>query len=111
MISSPARLAVLEIVAGVVLAVAREDRVTLVAVDGVDGAGKTTFGDELSAAITGRHVIRASVDSFHRPRAQRHARGRESPEGFYRDSYDYAALERVLLEPIRAGRTRTQERS
>ena len=72
----------------------------------MDGAGKSTFGDELSALpeAAGRRVIRASVDSFHGPRAERYARGRTSPEGFYRDSYDYAALRRELLEPLRGGK-------
>ena len=45
----------------------------LVAVDGVDGAGKTTFCDELASVLRaqGRAVVRASVDDFHHPRAIR----------------------------------------
>ncbi|WP_246580249.1 hypothetical protein [Deinococcus aestuarii] len=44
-----------------------------VAIDGVDGAGKTTFADELAGVLRerGRTVIRASVDGFHAPRATR----------------------------------------
>ncbi len=40
-----------------------------VAIDGVDGAGKTTLADELVEPVRrlGRRVIRASVDDFHRP--------------------------------------------
>lgn len=74
-------------------------------VDGVDGAGKTTFADGLAQtfAEAGIAVFRASVDDFHRPRAQRYARGRTSPEGFYLDSYDYATLRRVLIDPFRDG--------
>lgn len=98
------RSAVLAEVAEVIRQVARGDGVTFVAVDGVDGAGKTTFAGELADALHGRHVIRASVDSFHRPRIERYARGRDSADGFYRDSYDYAALESALLGPLRAGR-------
>ncbi|MFK7603455.1 uridine kinase [Deinococcus sp. SM5_A1] len=73
-----------------------------VAVDGVDGAGKTTFADELAASLSnlGREVIRASVDVFHSPRAVRYRLGRDSPEGFYRDSYDYAGMRRALLDPL-----------
>lgn len=76
-----------------------------VAVDGVDGAGKTTFADELSDTLRalGRDVIRASVDGFHHPRERRYRLGRSSPEGFYRDSYDHAALRRVLLDPLGPG--------
>ena len=74
----------------------------LVAVDGIDGAGKTTFGDRLALAVD-RPVVRASCDDFHHPRTHRHRRGRESPEGFYLDSFDYDALTRQLLEPFAAG--------
>jgi len=76
-----------------------------VGIDGVDGVGTTVFADMLARAIEakGRPVIRASVDGFHRPRKDRYRRGRSSPEGFYLDSYDYAALRRVLLDPLGPG--------
>lgn len=65
-----------------------------VAVDGADGAGKSTFADELWRMLRadGIRVIRASVDGFHNPEVVRYRRGRYSPEGFYYDSYDYEAL-------------------
>lgn len=77
----------------------------IVAVDGIDGAGKTVFADGLAEAFaeTGDAVFRAGIDGFHRPRAERYARGRHSPEGFYRDSYDYATFRRVLIDPFRDG--------
>lgn len=75
----------------------------LVAVDGVDGAGKTTLADRLARQVTGRRVVRASVDGFHRPRAERYRRGRESPQGCYEDTFDLAALRRALLEPFAGG--------
>lgn len=76
-----------------------------VAVDGVDGAGKTTFADELAEVLRarGRTVIRASIDGFHAPRAVRYRRGRASPEGFYRDSYDLVGLRSALLDPLGPG--------
>jgi uridine kinase len=78
------------------------DRRIRVAVDGVDGAGKTTLADALAplVAAKGRPVIRASVDDFHNPRSRRYARGRYSPDGFYLDSYDYDAFRRLLLNPL-----------
>ena len=78
--------------------------VVLVAVDGVDGAGKSTFADELARVLRGsaRTVIRASVDSFHNPRAIRYRQGRDSPQGFFDDSHDYASLKRLLLDPLSA---------
>jgi uridine kinase len=54
-----------------------------VAIDGVDAVGKTTLADELATLIqaAGHPVIRASLDGFHNPRAVRHQRGSDSPEG------------------------------
>ncbi|MDQ7880050.1 uridine kinase [Microbacterium sp. QXD-8] len=77
----------------------------IVAVDGLDGAGKTVFADGLAEvfAETGDAVFRASTDGFHRPRSERYLRGRHSPEGFYRDSFDYATFRRVLIDPFRDG--------
>ncbi|MFK4806364.1 uridine kinase [Microbacterium sp. ZW CA_36] len=77
----------------------------IVAVDGLDGAGKTVFADGLAEvfAETGDAVFRAGIDGFHRPRSERYLRGRRSPEGFYRDSFDYATFRRVLIDPFRDG--------
>lgn len=99
-----ARQALLESVAKRILAIPAPF-VLRVAIDGVDGAGKTTFADELVPFLTpsGRAVIRASVDGFHHPAAARYRLGRGSPEGFYRDSYDYGALKRFLLDPLSPG--------
>jgi len=101
---TPARRAVLEQVARTILARVAAGTIR-VAIDGVDGAGKTIFADELDdmLAPSGRPLIRASVDGFHHPRPVRYRRGRESPEGVYRDSYDYATLRRVLLDPLSPG--------
>lgn len=76
-----------------------------VAVDGVDGAGKTIMADELAGYLErrGRTVIRASIDGFHRPRAERYARGPDSPEGFYYDSFDHVRVRMELLEPLGPG--------
>ena len=81
------------------------DRRIRIAIDGVDGAGKTTLADALAplAAAKGRPVIRASVDDFHNPKNLRYASGRYSPDGFYLDSYDYASFRRLLLEPLNPG--------
>ena len=77
-------------------------RIIRVAIDGVDGAGKTTLADALApmVAAQGRPAIRASVDDFHHPRALRYARGRHSPDGFYLDSYDYDSFRKLLLDPL-----------
>jgi len=75
----------------------------VVALDGVDGAGKTRLACELAALVApGREVHRASVDGFHRVRAQRYARGRTA-ETFFEDSYDHHAIRHRLVVPFRAG--------
>ena len=72
-----------------------------VGIDGRTAAGKTTFADELGDALSVfRPVIRAGLDSFHNPRAIRHARGRMSPEGYYRDARDHDAIRHCLLDPL-----------
>lgn len=78
---------------------------TLLAVDGIDGAGKRPFADALAERVArgGHAVFRASVDKFHRPRAERYVRGEDSAEGYYRDSFDYDLFRRVLIEPFKLG--------
>jgi uridine kinase len=76
--------------------------VTLVAIDGVDGAGKTHFADELADVLRAKQqlVVRASVDSFHNRRDVRYRLGKDSPVGFFQDSYNYDLLCSSLLEPL-----------
>ncbi len=78
---------------------------TRVAVDGPPAAGKTTLADELAAVLRaqGRDVIRATLEGFLFPRAQRYRRGEYSPEGCYHDTHDYDALNHVLLDPLGPG--------
>ncbi len=84
-----------------------------VAVDGIDAAGKTTLAGALVAPLEARGcaVIRASVDCFHRPRAQRHRRGATSPEGYYLDSFDDTALRTALLLPLGPNGSRRYRRA
>jgi uridine kinase len=78
---------------------------TRVAIDGPPAAGKTTLADEVADVLCtqGRHVIRATIDDFLFPRAQRYPRGEYSAEGCYFDTHDYDALNRVLLDPLGPG--------
>jgi uridine kinase len=80
-------------------------RIIRVAIDGVDGAGKTTLADALAPVVAaqGRPTIRASVDDFHHPRELRYAQGRYSPDGHYLDSYDYDSFRTLLLDPLSPG--------
>jgi uridine kinase len=75
----------------------RREHPLRVAIDGVDGAGKTRLADELGAFVStrGRAVFRVSIDDFHRPRELRYRQGAQSPQGYYEDSFD--------LEPLGPG--------
>jgi len=76
----------------------------MIAVDGEVGAGQSAFAAGLAEALAedGTAVFRASIDGFRTPGAERDARGRTSPEGFYRDSFDVDALRRELVQPFRS---------
>jgi len=76
-----------------------------VAIDGRGGSGKTTLAAELATLLVarGRPVIGTSIDGFHRPKAERYARGRTSPEGSYHDARDLAAVTTLLLAPLGPG--------
>ena len=85
---------------------------TLVGIDGVDGAGKTTFADDLASLLreSGLEVIRISMDDYLNPQSRRYAQGRTSAQGFFDDSYDYERLTEDVLEPLSqdgCGRYRT----
>lgn len=79
----------------------------LVAIDGVDGAGKTTFADELASALSAgggpRRILRVGLDDFHNVRRARYRLGRSSPEGFWRDSYNLRQFTEYVLAPLSSG--------
>lgn len=103
----PPRARLLDLVAALVPPAGSADCVR-VGVDGVDGAGKTCFADELAAALRrrGRPVVRVGLDDFHCVRALRYRRGRQSPSGFWHDSFDYRRLAAEVLTPLGPGGSR-----
>ena len=106
------RSTLIEVLAERIVSVIRPHPVR-VAIDGVDGVGKTVLADELAGPVStcGRPVIRASIDGFHNPRSFRYRLGRNSPEGYFRDSFNYPALTTVLLAPLGPGGTRRYRRA
>jgi uridine kinase len=98
------RDALLDLLADRIAGVVRPHPVR-VGIDGVDGVGKTSLANELVAPLEERRrrVIRGSIDGFHNPRTVRYRRGRSSPEGYYRDSFDHDALTANLLRPLGPG--------
>ncbi|MGI8446481.1 MAG: hypothetical protein ACR2MP_04690 [Streptosporangiaceae bacterium] len=74
-----------------------------VAVDGLTGAGKTSFGHELAATLRGlgRATMRASMDDFKYPwrHAREHGYDRVSGQGYYRNAYDFGSARDLLPGP------------
>jgi uridine kinase len=95
------RDALLSVLAAELLALAPERQ--LIAIDGVDGSGKSTFAKDLAAVIHNRPVVTIHVDDFLNLQEVRHRRGRTSPQGFWLDTYDYAALYENVLVPLGQG--------
>lgn len=76
-----------------------------IAIDGRTASGKTTLANELAEClkVSGRQIIRTSIDGFHRPKVERYARGRHSAEGYYHDARDLPAINALLLNPLGPG--------
>lgn len=79
------------------------ERRLLVAIDGIDTSGKTSFSNELKTAITSRPVFQLRLDHFHNPKAIRIKRGSLSPEGYYYDSFNYEFIIEKVLKPLQSG--------
>jgi uridine kinase len=78
-----------------------------VAVDGRSAAGKTTLADALANVLvrSQRQVLRAGIDDFHPPG---HARRPDyTPQSLYDEGYDYRSFQRLLLDPLGPGGSRS----
>lgn len=84
------------------LATARLGHPLRVGIDGLCGAGKSTFARELTAALLarGERAIHLDSDGFHHIRAIRYRQGRDSARGYYEDAYNFDALAEMVLRPL-----------
>jgi uridine kinase len=102
--TSEAREALLTQIASMIPRADELGRNVIVGIDGVDGSGKTVFADALGVVLSSlQPTVRISIDGFHRRRPERYRLGRDSAEGFFRDSYDYEAFDRHVVTPLRSG--------
>lgn len=74
-----------------------------VAIDGIDTSGKSKLAKELTFQLKKSHdeVHHLSIDDFHNPKDIRYKRGKESPEGYYYDSFNYEVFIAQVLEPLK----------
>lgn len=81
------------------------ERPTLVAIDGFDNSGKTRLTKELVFPLrkSRRQIVTISLDHFQNPTHMRYRRGRESPEGYYYDAFNYEAFIEAVLLPLQPG--------
>lgn len=98
----PARSDVLAEYAEEVLGVFPRGRI-LVGVDGLDGAGKTTFARDLAAAVraAGTDAATVSMDDFQSERAVRG--DPPTARSWYEHGFDHLLLRRLVIEPFRSG--------
>ncbi|NVJ65728.1 MAG: AAA family ATPase [Gammaproteobacteria bacterium] len=71
-----------------------------VAVNGIEGTGKTTFAQRLSEHLNNQSIEthHISIDGFHFDSSIRYRQGRDSAQGYYEDSYDELGfVEKVLI--------------
>lgn len=71
-------------------------------IDGIDASGKTTLANLLAGQLKSQSadVIRVSIDGFHNPKSIRYRKGRNSPVGYYKDSFNNQAIIDNLLSPL-----------
>jgi len=71
-----------------------------IAINGIEGTGKTVFADRLTKFLSanGKKAIQVSIDGFHFNKKHRYRQGRDSAKGYYEDSYDEIGfVEKVLI--------------
>lgn len=77
----------------------RNSRPVRVAINGIEGTGKTTFARQITTFLQqeGEHALHVSIDGFHFNKERRYRQGRDSALGYYEDSYDELGfVEKVL---------------
>ncbi len=76
-----------------------KEKPTRIAINGIEGTGKTVFAEKLSKFLnsSGMKAIQISIDGFHFNKKIRYKQGRNSAKGYYEDSYDELAfVDKVL---------------
>lgn len=83
----------------ILLIIKRKNKPVRVAINGVEGTGKTVFAGKLTEYLNSEKIdaIQVSIDGFHFNKEVRYKQGRDSAQGYYEDSYDEISfVEKVL---------------
>lgn len=77
----------------------KKEKVIRIAINGIEGTGKTVFAQKLTTYLNAKKIkaIHVTIDGFHFNKAFRYRQGRDSAKGYYEDSYnEIAFVEKVL---------------
>jgi len=91
----------LELIKNSVLSIGeRKSKPIRVAINGIEGTGKTVYANKLAKYLNSENInaIQVSIDGFHYNKEVRYKQGRDSAKGYYEDSYDEIAFVEKVLE-------------
>jgi len=79
---------------------AKKSKPIRVAINGIEGTGKTTFAEALVEYLIHQGFVahHVSIDGFHFNKKMRYSRGRNSAKGYYEDSYDELSFVKHVLQ-------------
>jgi len=79
---------------------AKKSKPMRVAINGIEGTGKTTFAEALVKYLIHQDfaALHVSIDGFHFNKETRYRRGRNSAKGYFEDSYDEASFVKHVLQ-------------
>jgi uridine kinase len=79
----------------------QKDRAFVIGINGIDGAGKTTFAKALEKYLKSDNYQTQAIhlDDFHNPRAVRYS-GKDQPDNYYKRSFNINLIIEKLLAPI-----------
>ena len=78
----------------------KKDKPIRIAINGIEGTGKTVFADKLTGYLNSLNIeaIQVSIDGFHFNTVTRYRQGKNSAKGYYEDSYDEISFVANVLE-------------
>lgn len=106
MVSCPSKADLTQFLISRIVALSFPQRVTVIAIDGIDLSGKTLLSNELLISLNAvqKNTVVVHEDDFATPKSVRYQQGEWSTMGFYEDFFDYKQAIRDVLVPAREGK-------